>query len=136
MAMEVSSSELEPAAMREEASTADLVREALDEAKELARIELELAKEDVKEELVQVKRAAIGAGVAAGASVLVLCLLAMALVFALGGTAVVALAVAGGFVVLGGLAAGIAYGMLPKSPLEKTRSRLQSDVNQLKEHIA
>ena len=35
----------------EEASTADLVREALDEAKELVRIEIELAKSEVESEL-------------------------------------------------------------------------------------
>lgn len=135
MAIDVSPSERNPA-MLEEASTADLVREAMDEAKELVRLEVELAKEEVKEELKQVERAAIGFGIAAAASVIVLCLLAMALVFALGGTALAALAVAGGFLVVGGLAAWIGYGMLPKKPMEKTRHRLQNDVNQLKEHIA
>lgn len=135
MAIEVSPSERNPALL-EEASTADLVKEAMDEAKELVRLEVELAKEEVKEELKQVEHAAIGFGIAAAASVIVLCLLAMALVFALGGTALAALAVAAGFLVAGGIAAWIGYGMLPKSPLEKTRHRLQNDVNQLKEHIA
>jgi uncharacterized membrane protein YqjE len=135
MAIDVSPSERSPA-MLEEASTADLVREAMDEAKELVRLEVELAKEEVKEELKQVEHAAIGFGIAAAASVLVLCLLAVALVLALGGTALAALAVAGAFLVIGGLAAWLGYGMLPKSPLVKTRHRLQNDVNQLKEHIA
>lgn len=136
MGIEVSPSSERNPALLEEASTADLVRGAMDEARELVRLEVELAKEEVKEEVAQAKHAAIGFGVAAGASVIVLCLLAMALVFALGGTALAALAVAGGFLVVGGLAAWIGYGMLPKSLLEKTRNRLQTDVNQLKEHIA
>jgi hypothetical protein len=136
MAIEVSSPSERNPAMLEEASTADLVREAMDEAKELVRLEVALAREDVKAELVQVQRAAIGLGIAAGATVIVLCLLAVALVLALGGTPLAALGVAGGFVVIGGIAGYAGYGMLPKNPLEKTRHRLQTDVNQLKEHIA
>ena len=136
MAIEiVSRSERNPALL-EDASTADLVREAMDEAKELLRIEIALAKAEVKEELAQVQHAAISLGIAAGASVIVLCLLAVALVLALGGTALAALGVAGGFLVVGGIAGYIGYGMLPKNPLEKTRHRLENDVNQLKEHIA
>ncbi len=134
MAIEGSRSDLSTAL--EEASTAELVKEAMDEARELGRLELELAKEEVKEELKQVQHAAISFGIAGGAGVVTLCLLAMALVFALGGTAVVALAVAGGFVVVAAVAGYVGYGMLPKTPLEKTRNRLQNDMNQLKEHIA
>jgi len=137
MASEVKTpfSERSPASL-EDASTADLVREAMDEAKELVRLELELAKEEMKEELKHVEKAAISFGISIAASIIVLCLLSVALVLALGGTALVALAVAGGFLALGGGAAWLGYGMLPKSPLEKTRHRLQNDMNQLKEHIA
>ena len=135
MAIEVAPSERN-LAMLEEASTADLVREAMDEAKELVHLEVALAKEEVKEELAQLQHAAISLGIAAGASVIVLCLLAVALVLALGGTALVALGVAGGFLAVAGIAGYVGYGMLPKNPLEKTRHRLENDVNQLKEHIA
>ena len=135
MAIDVPSSERSPA-MLEEASTADLVREAIDETRELVGLEIELAKEEVKLELKQAQHAAIGFGIAGGATVIVLCMLAMALVLALGGTALAALGVAGGFVVVAGIAGAIGYGALPKAPLEKTHDRLQSDVNQLKEHIA
>ena len=120
----------------EEASTADLVREALDEAKELVRIEIEIAKNEVEKEIAQAKKAAVGFGVALAAGVLVLCLLAVALVLALGGTPLAALGVAGGLLVIGGAAAFAGYSLLPKKPLEVTRHRLKSDVTQLKEHIA
>jgi uncharacterized membrane protein YqjE len=123
-------------ALIEEASTADLVKEAFEEARELIRIEVELATVDVKDEIARVRRAAMVFAVALAASVLVLCLLAMALVLALGGTARVALAVAGGLLLVGGVLAGIGYALVPKVPLERTRTRLQTDVNQLKEHIA
>ncbi|MDB4935881.1 MAG: hypothetical protein JWP87_2853 [Labilithrix sp.] len=136
MAIEVGSPSERNPALLEEASTADLVKEAMDEAKELVRLEVELAKEEVKEEIAHAKHAAISFGVALGAAVIVLCLLAVALVLALGGTPVAALLVAAGFLVVAGIAGWIGYGMIPKSPLEKTRHRLENDVNQLKEHIA
>lgn len=120
----------------EDASTADLVREAMDEAKELVRLEVELAKQEVKDELRHVERAAIAFGIAIAASIVVMALLAMALVLALGGTALVALAVAAVFLAISGVAGWLGYGMLPKKPLEKTIRRLQTDMNQLKEHIA
>lgn len=137
----VMASEVMPASERslgdlEDASTADLVREAMDEAKELVRLEMELAKQEVKDELRHVERAAISFGIAIGASIIVMALLAMALVLALGGTPLVALAVAAGFLAISGVAAWLGYGMLPKKPLEKTIRRLQTDMNQLKEHIA
>ena len=120
----------------EEASTADLVREALDEAKELVRLEVEIAKDEVKQEVAQAKKAAIGFGVALALALVVLSLLAVAIVLAVGGTAVSALIVASVFLVLGGAAGYLGYTMLPKKPLDKTVTRVKRDVNQLKEHIA
>lgn len=120
----------------DELSTRMLIVDAIDEVKQLAKLEVELAKSEAMQELEQVKRAAIGFGISLAATVLVLCLLAMALVLALGGTALVALGVAGGFILLGGGGAFIGYRFLPKAPLEKTRRRLENDVNQLKEHMA
>lgn len=120
----------------EEASTADLVREALDEAKELVRIEIEIARSEVELELARAKRAAIGFGIALAAVVIVLSLLAVALVLFLGGTALAALGVAGALLVVGGLAAFVGYSTLPKRPLERTRHRIGRGVSQLKEHIA
>jgi hypothetical protein len=135
MVIEVPPSERNPAQL-EEASTADLVKDVMDEGRELVRLEVALAKEDVKAELRQVQRAAVSFGIALGSSLLVLCLLAMALVLALGGTSLVALGIAGVILVVAALAGYAGYGMLPKTPLEKTRNRLQNDMNQLKEHIA
>jgi uncharacterized membrane protein YqjE len=135
MATEAPPSERSPAFL-EAASTADLVREAMDGGRELVRLEVALAKEEMKAELKHVQRAAIGIGVAVASMVLVLCLLSVALVLALGGTAVVALLIALVFLVIGGIGGLVGYGMLPKAPLERTRHRLEKDVHQLKEHIA
>lgn len=120
----------------EEASTADLVREALDEAKELVRLEVELAKSEMTEELHEAKMAAVGFAVGAAFMVLALCLLSVALVLALGGTAIIALAVAGGFVMVAGAGALFGYSKLPKKPLERTRNRVTGDIKSLKEHLA
>jgi hypothetical protein len=122
--------------VREETSTAQIVRDALNETKELVRIEIEIAKNEAKMDLAQAKLAAIGFAIAASASVLVLCVLAVALVLALGGTAVVALLVAAAFLIIGGGAAYAGYALMPKKPFERTRHRFESDVYQLKEHIA
>lgn len=120
----------------EEASTADLVRAALDEAKELVRIEVALAKDEVKAEVNGVKRAAIFFAVATAGALVFLSMLGVALVFALGATAPAALGVAAGFLLITAVAAYVGWSTLPKKPLDRTRQRLQSDVNQLKEHIA
>jgi uncharacterized membrane protein YqjE len=119
-----------------EASTTDLVREALDEAKELVKIEVELAKNEVKKEVGEIKTAAVGFAVALAASFVFLSLLAVALVLALGGSPLAALGVAAGFLVLAAAAGYAGYAKLPKKPLEQTRHNLRNDVNQLKEHIA
>ena len=120
----------------EEASTAALVREALEEAKELVRLEIEMAKNEVEMELAWAKRAAIGFAVATVASVVTLSLLAMALVLALGGSAFAALVLAGVLFVVGGVAGIVRYSLLPKTPLARSRHRLEREVSQLKEHVA
>lgn len=120
----------------EETPVTVLVRDALDEVKELAKIEVELAKDEALLEIQQLKAAAIGFGIAAGATVLVMSLLAVALVLALGGTPLAALGVAAGFLAVGSVAGLFGYSRLPTKPLEKTRRRLHDDLNQLKEHLA
>lgn len=116
--------------------TSDLLKQTLAEARELVQLEVRIAKEELKEEVVRVKKAAITGGVAlvllfAGLSGFV-----VALILAFGGTVVAALLVAGALLVLGAGAGVLAYSMVPKSPLSHTRQNLKDDVNQLKEHVA
>lgn len=120
---------------RDELSTTTLVKEAMDEAKELVRVEVQLAKDEVRAEVKKAEGAAIGFGVAAACSLSCLTMLAVALVLALGGTAVAALIVAGGFLVMCAVAAFVGYSLVPKKPLDDTRKRLETDVQQLKEHV-
>lgn len=119
----------------EEASTGDLVREVLDEAKELVRLEVQIAKSEVEKEIASAKKAALGFGVAFVVAQLVLSTLIVALVLALGATAGVALAISGALFVLTAALAFLGYAALPKKPLGPIRQRIETDVRQLKEHI-
>lgn len=120
----------------EEAPTADLVKEALADAKELVKLEVALAKNEVREEVKQLEYSAIAFGVGVVCALLFLSMLAVAVVIALGGTALAAIGVGLALLVIGGIAAYVGYAKLPKKPLDKTRRRLETDVHQLKEHIA
>ena len=116
-------------------SAADLVSRTLADAKQLARAELELAKQDLRTEA---KAAIRSAGALLGAfacALLMLACLVMALVLTVGG-AKLALGLGAGFLVLGAIAAILGYKAIPKQPLEVTRRRVANDVDRLKEHMA
>jgi uncharacterized membrane protein YqjE len=115
--------------------TTELMRQVLDETKELVRIETRLAREELEGDLLQLKSAAIFGGVALLLVVLTLSTLVVAIILALGGAASVAFLVAALLLLGGSALAFIAYRRVPKPPLARTRDRLKSDVNQLKEHI-
>ncbi len=117
-------------------STAHLVRQALDEAKLLAKAEVLHAKAELKEEIRAAKRVGIFAGVA---GVLALCglstlfvLLAIALPLSeVAGLAVVGVAL---LAIAGGLAF-MAYQQLPKKPMARTQGRLKQDLQVAKEQL-
>lgn len=116
-------------------STPQLLSRALGEAKELARVEIELAKQDMKQETKAAMRAARDFAIAFACALLVITMLLMSIVLKAASPAL-ALGIAGGFLVVGGIAAAIGYSTIPKKPLEPTRQRLANDVDQLKEHLA
>ena len=117
------------------ASTTDLVREAIEEAKELARLEVALARNEAVTELKSLRVSAVAFGLAGALGLTGGTLLLVALALAIGG-AIPALVIGGGLVVIAG---GLAYAgkaLLPKKPLVQTKRRLEEDVNQLKERVA
>ena len=115
--------------------TTELVREVLDETKELVRIETRLARQELLSDLQQLKHVAVFGGIAVGLGLLTLVALLLAFVLALGGSASAALLVAIVLLLGASLCAALAYQRLPKPPLARTRERIVSDVTQLKEHI-
>lgn len=120
--------------MTTQKSTADLVKEAVEDAKRLVRIEVELAKEEVKKEAKQAEGAGIAFAAAAAFASVCLSLLGVAIVIAAGGTAVAALVVAGVCLVIAGIAAAVGWALVPKKPLEHTIEHAETDLRQLKEH--
>ncbi len=116
--------------------TAELVREALDQARDLVRLEVALAREEVVSELARAKTAAVALG-AAGAFAVSGCtmlLVAIALGFSKGWLAALLI---GGIVL--GLSAAMALGGwkdVPTQPLGQTKERLGADLKQLRERVA
>jgi hypothetical protein len=121
---------------RDDEPTTKLLREALDETRELVRLEIALAREETKGELRQAKAGAMALGSAAAAAVasFTMFMVAIALAFSVAWLTsliigVILLASAGGLAFAG-------YKALPTKPLAETKERLESDLKQLKERIA
>lgn len=115
--------------------TSTLLRQTLDETKELVRLELALAREELQSDLRRLKVAALLGGVAIVLALLTLATLILALVLAVGGTALSAVAVSVVLAVICAVMALAAYKNIPRVPLERTRARLASEVRQFEEHV-
>ncbi|HZH04780.1 MAG TPA: phage holin family protein [Myxococcaceae bacterium] len=110
-------------------STADLIRQALDEAKLLARAEVLHAKQELKDELKAAKRAGIFAGAGVTLAMVGVVLLFVALALALpGADALGTLLVGLVLLAVAGLLAFLAFKSAPKKPLPRTQQRLKQDV--------
>jgi uncharacterized membrane protein YqjE len=117
-----------------ETPTGDLVRQTIEESKELVRVELMLMQDELKADLVRMKAVAIFGAAALVVALLTLSTLIVALVLALGGEAGVALGVACALAAVAVVLGACAVKMFPGAPLEKTRARLEHDVRHIKEH--
>jgi hypothetical protein len=120
----------------QDAPVGDLMKAALDDVRELVRLEVELSMREARDDLRSLEHAAVGFGIAAGAALVSLSLFAVALVLALGAKAYVAAVIGGVLLALALASAAIAYGALPKNPMERSRARLATDVRQIKENLA
>jgi uncharacterized membrane protein YqjE len=125
-----------PVDPRPEAKTTDLVKEALDEAKQLVKIEVQLAKEEVREEVGQAKNAAIMFGASTFMGIVGVALLLVALALAIFPGPIPALVIGGVMLVVAGVLGLVAYKKVPKKPLDHTKQRLETDAKILKERIA
>lgn len=117
-------------------STKDLVKRAIEDTRELVRLEVALAKDELKTELADAKKAGIAIGVGHALAIAGIATLCTAVVIALGTTVLAAVVVGTALLALAGIAAGIGYGKAPKKPLDRTRQRVGDEVHQLKERIA
>ena len=119
-----------------EAGTTELVKEILDETKQLVKVEVELAKTEVIREAMSLQKAAIGFGVAAGAVVYAIGMLLVALALAFYPGPVPALVIAGCLFLIAAIGGFLGWHFLPKKPLPHTRERLETSVKLFKERIA
>jgi uncharacterized membrane protein YqjE len=121
---------------RPDASTTDLLREAIEETRQLVKIEVELAKDDVREELAAAKRAAVIFGVAAVSALLAASMLFVALALAIFPGPVPALVIGGVLIATAAVLGIVAWKRTPKKPLDRTRRRLETDGRLLKEGLS
>lgn len=119
-----------------ETSTADLVRQTLEESKELVRVELQLFEQEVREDIRRYKAVSVMFGVALVLGLLTLATLVVALVIALGGSTGAALGISCVLAALAVILAAVAYKVFPGAPLERTRARLKQDMQEIKEHVS
>jgi peptidoglycan/LPS O-acetylase OafA/YrhL len=112
-----------------------LVREALDQSRELVRLEVLLARNEIESELSRAKASAIAlssAGVAAIASFTVF-MVAIALAFSLKWLGAVIIAAA--LLLVAGALGLTGRKLLPRKPLPETTKRIGAELNQLKERV-
>jgi hypothetical protein len=120
-----------------EKSTAELIRNALDEVKLLAKAEVLHAKQEMRDEVVRAKKAGILGGLSLGLGLCGLAVLFVALALALPWSeALAALVVGLVLVIFAGLAAVLARRSLPKRPLQKTQERIRTDFTLAREQLA
>src|SRR4051812_20721495 len=117
-------------------STPSLIHQAASDAKELVRLELALAQQELGEDLRQLRRAAILAASGVALGLVCLSTLVFSLVLAEGGTALVALGVAAALLAIAGVMGAMAYRALPKVFLQRSRGRVQEDLAHLKQHTS
>jgi hypothetical protein len=117
-------------------SSAELLREAMDEARELIRLEVALAKDEVKREAVATKNAGIAFGIGGGVLLVGVTLLFVALALAIFPGPIPSLVLGLVLVAAAALACVAGMKLLPKRPLAETRRRIESDVERVKERVA
>lgn len=119
----------------DEMSTLDLLQETIRDAKELVRIEVELAKVEAKQQISDTKGAAIAFGAAATLGLLALAMLLTAILLAIGPTPVVALIMAAVLLVGAVVVALIGRAKIPRTAMVRTRARVERDVEELRNHL-
>ena len=123
-------------AVGDERPLAELMKEALDETRELVKLEVALAREEVRKETREAKAAGIGIGAAAALAISGFTMLLVSVALAFSATWLPALLVGAIVLAAAGIAGLLGYGAVPRKPLDETRRRLTTDVNMVKERLA
>ena len=118
---------------QETASTVELIRTALDEARELVKVEVALARNDLDAQWRRARTAAIAFAVAACACNAALTVVICAVALATQMPAAVSVLVALALFASSGAAAWIGFRAIPERLLGRTRARLETDVRELRQ---
>ncbi len=116
-----------------DASTAQVMREAIVEARELIKLEVALAQDEVEAELVRVRRAAIASLIAACGATAALTLSVVVIALATTAPSIVAGAAAFVAFVAAVVTGTRAYAALSAPFFRRTRERLRQDLHNLAE---
>lgn len=116
--------------------TVDLVKEAILDTRELMMTEIELAKNELREELQRAKVAAIALGAAGGAAFIGLTMIIVSIALAIELSWLPAFLIGLGLLVAAAIGVVVGYSRVPKKPLPRTIERVKTDVRILKERIA
>jgi uncharacterized membrane protein YqjE len=123
-----------PARTSGEIGTVELVQRAMSDARELVRLEVALAKDELRTDLIEAKAAIIRAGIAVVLALSGLASLVVAFGLALGPIAALALALV--LLTMAVTLGRAAFRRLPKKPLSSTLQRLRSDESTIGDHLS
>ncbi|MEJ7733324.1 MAG: YhjD/YihY/BrkB family envelope integrity protein [Polyangiaceae bacterium] len=124
-----------PPPLAPDAPVKELVEDALLQTKELARLEVELAKREAVADLKGVKSGAIGLSIGLVVAIFGVTLLLVALALLIAPPALGAAIVGGVLLVVAGVVALVGWRALPRKPMERTRKRLAEDARTVKESV-
>ena len=116
-------------------SSVTLLREAIDEARDLVRLEVELARQELKDEVLRVKVGAVAMGGAAALAMAGFTLLLVTIALASGRPWLCALLMGAGLLFGAGGLAFVGWKSMPLSPFPATRERVEASLRSLKERI-
>ena len=111
--------------------TPQLIRDVLTEASRLARLEVALAREDLKVQIKQARSAGIALGSASALGVSGFTMLLVSLGLAFSKAWLATLIVAGAVGAVAGAFAFAGWRAMPRKPFGPTKSRLETDLKQL-----
>jgi uncharacterized membrane protein YqjE len=123
-----------PATTSGEIGTVELVQRTMSDARELVRLEVALAKDELQTDLIEAKAAVIRAGIAVVLALSGLASLVVAFGLALGPIAALALALV--LLAVAAALARAAFRRLPKKPLSSTLQRLRADESTIAGHLS
>jgi uncharacterized membrane protein YkgB len=120
----------------EDVTNVELAREVVEQAKELVRLEVALAREELHRDVTAAKGVGIAGGVAAVTALIGATMLLVALALLLGLGPLPAFIIGCALVAIAIVSAIVALQVIPKQPMGGTRTRVMQDVRLLKERAA